>query len=334
MKQLSLGVLSDLVKPFDYDPLLERKMNDMAVLLKKLGMPTLGDFLRLPMAGLSSRFGAEALTAHRVLKEGFEPPWPTLTWPEKIIEETDLEVQEIFVPLETLEPLLFLLRGIISRVVARLHGRNERAVSVRLEFESRRVYLGAPSSGQTGGGFRGAAGREAAATATEAEAVRGCTAGAGDSKARMAEERASPEGATGRSPSQTLRRNDEELGSLSGEEYFERETPPHFQKREWDFNFPVPQKSFDTIFSILREKIYFELRKTPLEAPVTVVRLTVVETAPGAARQPFTHSAILPPMATSPFQPHVTGLECGSCRARADLSAPRCVCPSCGKPVL
>ncbi len=39
-------------------------------------------------------------------------------------------------------------------------------------------------------------------------------------------------------------------------------------------------------------------------------------------------------MSASPFQPHVAGLECGSCGARCDLSRPRNVCPACGKPVL
>jgi len=39
-------------------------------------------------------------------------------------------------------------------------------------------------------------------------------------------------------------------------------------------------------------------------------------------------------MTSSAFQPHLAGLECGSCHARADLSVPRGVCPACGKPVL
>ncbi|MEO5878789.1 MAG: threonine synthase, partial [Candidatus Eisenbacteria bacterium] len=35
-----------------------------------------------------------------------------------------------------------------------------------------------------------------------------------------------------------------------------------------------------------------------------------------------------------PFQPHLAGLECGSCGSRCDLAQAHSVCPACGKPVL
>ncbi|HEX4923263.1 MAG TPA: hypothetical protein VFV50_04225 [Bdellovibrionales bacterium] len=176
----------------------------MSLLLHKLGLQNLGDFAKLPLAGLASRFGEEALTAYKVLNEGFEPPWPPLVLPEKVVEEEDLESRELFVPVETLEPLLFLLRALVDRVVARLHGRNERAVSVQLDFESHRSALGSALQ---------------------------------------------------------------------------------IHKREWEFGFPVPQKSFNTIFPILKEKLFFDLQRRPLEAPVTLMRLSILETAPGSARQ-------------------------------------------------
>ncbi len=38
--------------------------------------------------------------------------------------------------------------------------------------------------------------------------------------------------------------------------------------------------------------------------------------------------------AGGPYNPWLEGFECGTCAARADLSAPRSVCPACGQPLL
>jgi protein ImuB len=204
VETLPLDSFSDLLSPFKSDSDLSRNINTTVLLLQKLGLTTLGDFMKLPLAGLSSRFGEAALKVQNILKDNFEEPWPGLVLPEKIIEEVDLDAQDLLVRLETIEPLLFLMKGVVDRVCARLYGRNQRTTQVQIDFESKRSSLGRETSSET---------------------------------------------------------------------------------RSWRISFPVAQNSSPVIFSILKEKIYFELQKAPLQSSISVLRFSVLETVPGGARQ-------------------------------------------------
>jgi protein ImuB len=109
--------------PLDTLPL----SRDRVVWLNRLGLWTVGDLTKLPSESLASRLGErwrEALDL-AMGRDGaplvrYEPPSvPTehATWDE---------------PVESIEPLLFALRGMVSRLSARLEGRGEAAQSLEL----------------------------------------------------------------------------------------------------------------------------------------------------------------------------------------------------------
>jgi protein ImuB len=87
----------------------------LAQALTRLGVHTAGDLLRLPRRGLAQRLGPGALElVARARGEDASPslPEPTST---RIEEAIDLEA-----PIDQLEPLGFVLRGLISRLSERL----------------------------------------------------------------------------------------------------------------------------------------------------------------------------------------------------------------------
>jgi protein ImuB len=59
---------------------------------------------------------------------------------------------------------------------------------------------------------------------------------------------------------------------------------PHVP-RSWAIALPLPQGSAHGLLPILRDRLYHDLERRPLAAPVTAARLTVIETAPGHGAQ-------------------------------------------------
>ncbi|WP_051966475.1 Y-family DNA polymerase [Kitasatospora mediocidica] len=86
-------------------------------LLVRLGVPTLGDFARLPAATVADRFGPAGLAAYR-LAQGLEAR-PPATAPPGL----DLTVEQLFEPPELLaEPLVFVARTLAERLHTALGG--------------------------------------------------------------------------------------------------------------------------------------------------------------------------------------------------------------------
>jgi protein ImuB len=119
----------------------------LAESLTRFGLRRVGDLVRLPRRALVGRLGADAARLlTRVLGEGQDLPPPAA--PETRLEETaDLEH-----PIDRLEPLLFVLQGLLSRLAARLECRglacDELALELRLVGqgrEARRVGIAAPT---------------------------------------------------------------------------------------------------------------------------------------------------------------------------------------------
>src|SRR5207244_4065218 len=107
LKSLPVKALVDIASPFQVDEELEKTILPMTELLRRLGIFTIGDFMKLPLAGLSSRFGKSAMQMRITLDTGNEistsssqtratDPWPSLVLPEKISEEVDLESEGLF----------------------------------------------------------------------------------------------------------------------------------------------------------------------------------------------------------------------------------------------
>jgi len=102
----------------------------LAASLTRFGVRTVGDLVRLPARGLTTRLGPEArhLLA-RVHGEGHEPPLPHHR-ETRCAEALDLEH-----PIERLEPLGFVLRGLLSRLVERLDARGLACGPLALDLE-------------------------------------------------------------------------------------------------------------------------------------------------------------------------------------------------------
>jgi protein ImuB len=114
--------------------------------LTRFGIHCIRDLLRLPRRDLATRLGPELLTlVARARGEESEPP---MTEPRvrSLEEGIDLEV-----PIESLEPLSFVFRGLVSRLTERLILRSLGCMDLRLALqlangarESRRIGVASP----------------------------------------------------------------------------------------------------------------------------------------------------------------------------------------------
>ena len=86
-----------------------------SLLLSRFGHRTLGDFIALPRTKLPARLGKDGLRLHRLAAGEDDSPLQPTTPPVEIRESIDLDEPE-----HNLEPLLFLLRGLADRMMARL----------------------------------------------------------------------------------------------------------------------------------------------------------------------------------------------------------------------
>jgi len=101
----------------------------LATSLTRFGVRTVGDLLRLPAAALATRLGPEAPRLRaRILGESPEPPLPRHR-EARCEEALDLEH-----PVDRLEPLGFVLRGLLSRLVDRLEARGLACGPLELEL--------------------------------------------------------------------------------------------------------------------------------------------------------------------------------------------------------
>jgi len=86
--------------------------------LTRFGLRRLGDLLALPRRALATRLGPRALEWLALLRgESVEPPLPRVA-SRRLVEAIDLEH-----PIEQLQPLRFVLQGLLSRLLARLEAR-------------------------------------------------------------------------------------------------------------------------------------------------------------------------------------------------------------------
>jgi protein ImuB len=136
--------------------------SDTVAWFSRLGLLELSDLGRLPRAALAARL--EARTVQRVLDliEGRDDGVLDAHVPERL----PLEEQSWDTPLESVEPLLFVLRGLAARLGARLEGRGQAARELLLtiqydraianlqsrERESQQQQLRDPRQRQAGGG--------------------------------------------------------------------------------------------------------------------------------------------------------------------------------------
>lgn len=197
-EELPLEALADYASPFL--PLFEGnnlfpKIDRIVLSLKKLGLTQLGELLKLPKSNLASRFGIEGSELYARVRGQTSLVWPRFYPTEKISERAELHELSEFGVCSDLEPLLFILKNLADRMMARLRGRAERVATLELKL-------------------------------------------------------------------------DLEKGS-----------------RCWNFELPVPQSSVPGLLPLLRDRLDFDLNKTPLEHAIVRIEITVLETAPGYRSQ-------------------------------------------------
>ena len=100
-----------------------------------LGIRTLPEFLQLPSDSLASRLGREAVLLQQRIR-GIAPiVWPGFHPVPIISEKTTLEDVTTQTGSGDLEALLFVLKGVVDRAFARLHGRGERASKIQITLD-------------------------------------------------------------------------------------------------------------------------------------------------------------------------------------------------------
>lgn len=103
------------VAELDRDPDVDR--SELVDLLRRLGLRSLGAFAALPAADVASRFGADAVAAHR-LARGLDPRPPVRrTPPEELAAELELDP-----PVDRVDAAAFAARGLTDRLHRTLAG--------------------------------------------------------------------------------------------------------------------------------------------------------------------------------------------------------------------
>lgn len=128
-ESLPVEALADYFSPF------RSAAFSAAPLFRKLGVDTLGDFLKVPRAEIPARFGREGWEAYERYLRAEQIAWPRFVPEEKILERADFDFAS---RIENLEPLLFLLRHVLYRIFLRLNARREKIVDFDLIFHLNR----------------------------------------------------------------------------------------------------------------------------------------------------------------------------------------------------
>ena len=128
-RDLPLEALVDYAFPFRVDSDAEMKVLELIGALKLLGLNNSGEFANLPPATLASRFGKEAVKLSACVRNEWEHAWPGFYPAVRVIEKSPVENSE------NLEAIVFVLKGLVDRIVARLCGRSERVSVLEIQFE-------------------------------------------------------------------------------------------------------------------------------------------------------------------------------------------------------
>lgn len=103
---------------------------------RELGLNTLTDFTALPIRELASRFGKDAITARDRISTAGSLPWPRFKIDEALTERADFDCSA---QIESLEPVMFLVKQLLDRIFLRLYNRQEKLQSFDFSFHFDRL---------------------------------------------------------------------------------------------------------------------------------------------------------------------------------------------------
>jgi protein ImuB len=126
---LPIEALRFFADPLSESPQETRATQDMITNLRRLGVCTLLECSRLSVREVSSRFGSLGLTAlFRVLGQ-CQVVWRHFVPSERFVEKYEFDLEY---PAESLEPILFRLRGMLDHLFLRMRGRGRRARKIEI----------------------------------------------------------------------------------------------------------------------------------------------------------------------------------------------------------
>lgn len=125
--RLPIEALQIYATPFRLSNSLEKPILN----LKRLGIDWVDEFSKIPAVALASRFGKEGIYARHYLDQVRDIAWPFFQAKEKILESDTLNEGAI---IRDFEPLLFLLKKIVDRALARLFSQGKQAMQVRVRI--------------------------------------------------------------------------------------------------------------------------------------------------------------------------------------------------------
>jgi protein ImuB len=126
-RSLPVDALHIFASPFQETTMLDHAITSF----KRLGIETIGEILKIPRGAITVRFGKEALLAFHHIESAYQVIWPRFIPVEKVIESEN--VDEMY-DVTDLEPLLFLLKSILDRVMLRLRGRSQVISNFKITF--------------------------------------------------------------------------------------------------------------------------------------------------------------------------------------------------------
>lgn len=127
---LPLMALLDVADPFNRDFIARKYIQKMILSFTDLGIKNLGQFKKIPMGELTSRFGAIGILCRERSISAETLPWP-LWKPEEIIKEkTDFPYFDFY---GELEPLLFELKKHLDYIFQRLWARQMKAQIIQVK---------------------------------------------------------------------------------------------------------------------------------------------------------------------------------------------------------
>lgn len=135
--QLPIEALCQFGSPFRQDVDLENKLFQVAKRCRKLGLRQLNDLFHQPLQELTQRFDHDFLVAYENALKVRTAIWPHFQPTQILSESVDFLGPEGLAVSDretNVEGLLFLIKGLLDRLSARLYSRSERISRMRISF--------------------------------------------------------------------------------------------------------------------------------------------------------------------------------------------------------
>ena len=135
-EDLPLEAIIELADPFCRDLILRKSVSNLIISFQDLGIKNLGQFKKVPVNELISRFGIIGRHCHNRVNFSDFLSWPSWAPEEVISEKKELPYFEFY---GELDPILFVLKGQLDSVFARLFSRQKKARKIQVQIKCEKV---------------------------------------------------------------------------------------------------------------------------------------------------------------------------------------------------